>query len=169
MVLYPTRREGKVAWVALNRPEKLNALNRELRSEIRQALESLSKDEDISVIVMHGVGRAFSVGQDLGTRMSDDERTRTYDDWQRLQGDNELWLQVWRCPKPVIAAVHGYVMGVAIGLTVCTDVTVIAEDAVVGWPGLPLCAGLLGPANIWLLGPKKAKELSLTWGRMSGA
>ncbi len=60
-------------------------------------------------------------------------------------------------------------MGLATQLAVCCDITVIAEDAVVGWPSLPLGGGLLSPMSCWLIGPKKAKELSYIAGsRMSG-
>jgi len=60
-------------------------------------------------------------------------------------------------------------MGGATMLAVCCDLTVVADDAVVGWPSVPLGAGLIGPVNAWLMGPKKAKEMSYVVGsRMSG-
>ena len=69
----------------------------------------------------------------------------------------------------MIAAVHGYCMGLATQLAVCCDLTVVAKDAVIGWPSLPLGGGLLGTTSMWLIGPKKAKELSYIAGsRLSG-
>ena len=70
----------------------------------------------------------------------------------------------------MIAAVHGYCMGLATQLAVCCDLTLVAEDAVIGWPSLPLGGGLLLAGELWLIGAKKAKELSYIAGwRLSGA
>jgi enoyl-CoA hydratase len=61
-------------------------------------------------------------------------------------------------------------MGAATQLAVCCDLTVVADDAIIGWPSVPLGGGLLGPVSCWLIGPKKAKELSYIAGsRMTGA
>ena len=83
-------------------------------------------------------------------------------------GDEEVALAVARCPKPVIAQVHGFCIGVATQMAVCCDITVVSEDAHIGWPAVPLGGGYLSPFSAWLIGPKKAKELSFIAGsRMS--
>jgi len=178
--LLTTVTQDKIGWLIFNRPEKLNAFNSALLDEFASAVDSLSADPDVSVIVIRGEGRAFSVGYDVAQEGGDDPdeqsnghqggRTRALDDWLNLRDKIELWLKVWRSPKPVIAAVHGYCMGGATMLSVCCDITIVAEDAVIGWPSVPLGAGLLAPVTAWLVGPKKAKELSYVVGsRMSGA
>jgi enoyl-CoA hydratase len=163
--------EDKIAWLTFDRPEKLNAWNQAMKDDFLAALEKLAQDDAVSVLVLRGSGRAFSVGQDVvSERGESGERRRTLDDWLGLQKQVDFWLTIWRFPKPTIAAVHGYCMGIATGIAVCSDITIIAEDAVVGWPSVPLGAGLLGPVSEWLVGPKRAKELSYVVGsRMSGA
>ena len=123
----------------------------------------------MSVIVLRGEGRAFSVGYDVEDDSEYTGRARTLDDWLHLRENIEVWLKVWRSPKPVIAAIQGYCMGGATMLAVCCDITLVAEDAVIGWPSVPLGAGLIAPVSAWLIGPKKAKEMSYIVGsRMSG-
>ena len=172
MALVETSVDGRLGWIVLNRPEKLNALNPELFDAFTAALRELAADDRVRCILIRGEGRAFSVGFDVdrGKQETRGERVNAYDDWVGLRGIVDRWLEVWRCPKPVIAAVHGYCMGLATQLAVCCDLTVVADDAVIGWPSLPLGGGLLAPVSLWLIGPKKAKELSYIAGsRMLGS
>jgi enoyl-CoA hydratase/carnithine racemase len=169
MSLVTTEISGKVGWLVLNRPEKLNAFNAALLAEFEAAVDALGGDDRVAVIVIRGEGRAFSVGYDVAGGGAPTDRVRALDDWLNLRGKIETWLKVWRCPKPVIAAVHGFCMGGATMLAVCCDLTVVARNAVIGWPSVPLGGGLLSPVSAWLIGPKKAKEMSYVVGsRMSG-
>jgi enoyl-CoA hydratase len=171
MALVDVTVEGRIGRLVMNRPEKLNALNPELFDGLRDGFRELAADDRVHCIVLRGEGRAFSVGMDVDRESDDyrDERLHAMDDWIRLREIVDRWLEVWRLPKPVIAAVHGYCMGLATQLAVCCDLTVVAKDAVIGWPSLPLGGGLLGTTSLWLIGPKKAKELSYIAGsRMSG-
>jgi enoyl-CoA hydratase len=165
-------REGRVGWLTFNRPNKLNALTPETFEQFTEGLRELENDPDIRCIVIHGEGRAFSVGWDVDSEseyLGTQERRTALRDWESLRENLERWLLVWRSPKPVIAAVHGYCMGLATQLAVMADLTVVAKDAVIGWPSLPLGGGLLSPVTCWLVGPKKAKELSFIAGsRFSG-
>lgn len=152
------------------RPDKLNAFDADLLDKFSAGLQALVDDDDVRCIVLRGSGRAFSVGYDVGAGREYSGRRRALADWEGLREKNDRWLDVWRCPKPVIAAIHGFCMGGATQLAVCCDLTVVAEDAIIGWPSVPLGGGLLGPASCWLIGPKKAKELSFIAGsRMTGA
>lgn len=173
-----TEIEGKIGWLVLNRPEKLNALSSDLLDAFDAALAELASDPEVVVIAIRGAGRAFSAGYDISHESSESggpgspangngrepagyaSRRRTIDDWRRLRANIDRWLNVWRCPKPVIAVIHGHCMGGATMLAVCCDLTIVAEDTVIGWPQLPLGGGLAGPISLWLVGPKKAKELS---------
>lgn len=171
MAFVETSKDGRVGWITFNRPEKLNALSPEMFAGFREALRSMEADDAVRCVVIRGEGRAFSVGFDVD-RDSDylrESRRLALEDWDHLREIMEHWMAVWRCEKPVIAAVHGYCMGLATQLAVCCDITVVAEDAVIGWPSLPLGGGLLSPVSCWLVGPKKAKELSFIAGsRISG-
>lgn len=171
--LVTTTIEGRIAQVVLNRPSKLNAMNDQMLKEFSATIASLGANDDVSVIVLSGAGGNFSVGFDVdpGHGYSEPgEGLAPYADWASLRRNIERWLAVWDTPKPVISAIEGYCMGGATMLAVCTDITVIGEHAVLGWPAIPLGGGLLSPTSAWLFGPKKAKELSFIAGsRLSGA
>lgn len=167
-----THTDGRVGHVVFDRPEKLNAMNNQLLDEFSAAIEQMGSDPSVSVIVISGNGRAFSVGFDVdpGNGGSDAASgLESYQDWESLRRNILRWLAVWDTPKPVVSAIEGYCMGGATMLAVCTDLTVVSEEAVIGWPSIPLGGGLLSPTTAWLVGPKKAKELSFIAGsQMSG-
>jgi enoyl-CoA hydratase len=173
MALVETSVDGRLGWIVFNRPEKLNALNPELFEGFTAAISQHIADDRVRCILIRGEGRAFSVGFDVDRGASDKrqrDRITAYEDWSGLRETVDRWLEVWRCPKPVVAAVHGYCMGLATQLAVCCDLTVVADDAVIGWPSLPLGGGLLGVVSLWLIGMKKARELSYIAGsRITGA
>lgn len=111
-----------IATVMLNRPDVMNALNRQMRSEITQALTSLSPD--IRCVVLTASGRAFCSGQDLTDTGSvmDIEGT--------LRDEYEPMLRsITDCPVPVIAAVNGVAAGAGANLALCADVVIAAESA----------------------------------------
>jgi enoyl-CoA hydratase len=156
-----TERSGAVVEVILNRPEKLNAFDHEMLTLFSDEIGQIARDESISCVILRGEGRCFSVGFDVDRKDADHRGQRnTYDDWARLRGNLDRWLAVWDLPVPVIAAVHGYCMGGATMLSVCADITLLSSDATIGWPSMPLGGGLLSPVSLWLIGPKKARELS---------
>lgn len=168
-----TTLDGAVAQIVLHRPKKLNALTPAMLDEFSAALAAFGADDAVSVIVISGAGGNFSVGYDVDR--ADDgysgavKDSGTWDDWESLRRNNQRWLSIWDTPKPVVSAIEGYCMGGATQLSVCTDITVVSERAVIGWPSIPLGGGLLSPPTAWLVGPKRAKELSYIAGsRMSG-
>lgn len=172
MSLVRTETNGAVAWLILDRPQKLNAFDKEMLRDFDIAMAELQADGGVRCIIVRGEGPAFSVGYDVAKDLSygGTDRTRSIDDWEHLRSHLERWLGVWRAPTPVIAAVHGYCMGGATQLAVCCDLTVVATEATIGWPSLPMGGGFLGPVSAWLLGPKRAKELSFIAGSsMSGS
>ena len=85
-------------------------------------------------------------------------------DQARLQGNLDRWLKIWDHPKPVIAAVHGYCVAVASQLCVFTDITVVADDARISEPSIPIGGGFIAPVWSTLVGPKRAKELAFVPG-----
>ncbi|HRN29523.1 MAG TPA: enoyl-CoA hydratase-related protein [Terrimesophilobacter sp.] len=161
--------------IVLNRPDKLNAINADFITQLSIALSDIPRDPEARVIILRGEGRAFSVGADVTRATAPGE---TYgaaksaaDDYARLDNRaKELFLAVWNCPLPIIAQVHGYCMGMSTIFMLCCDLVYCAEDAVIGWPTLPLGGGMIAPVWSHLVGPHRAKEMSFLIGsRLSGA
>jgi enoyl-CoA hydratase len=159
--------EGALTWLTLNRPDKLNAMSDQLLAELSDALDATARDDDVRVVAIRGAGRAFSTGYDISSDSDEvggaHERDIT-DDRIRLTGNIDLFLKVWDHPKPVIAAVHGYCLAGATQLCVFCDVTVLAEDAKIGLPSIPIGGGYITPLWTWLVGPKRAKQMSFVAG-----
>ena len=158
--------DGPISWIILNRPHRLNAMSDELLTELGAALEEL-RTSGGPVIGIRGNGRAFSTGYDISSD-SDEvggaaERDIT-DDLHRLEGNIELFFKIWDHPKPVIAAVHGYCLAGATQLCVFTDLTIVAEDAQIGLPSIPIGGGYITPLWTPLVGPKRAKQMSFVAG-----
>jgi enoyl-CoA hydratase len=157
--------EGPVGWLILDRPAKLNALSHTMLVEFSSAVAELTERDDVRVIVIRGAGRCFSTGYDIerdSWESSKDEDTVA--DFERLTENVDRFLALWDCPKPVIAAVHGYCLAGASQLTVFCDITVVAEDAVIGLPKIPVGGGYITPQWTWLVGPKRAKQMSFSAG-----
>jgi enoyl-CoA hydratase len=162
-------RDGPLTWLTLNRPEKLNAMNATLLEELSAALEILARHEETRVIAIRGAGRAFSAGYDIERSDSAAEEVDIVDDYETHVGFLNRFLQIWDHPKPVIAAVHGYCLAGATQLCVFCDITVVAEDAVIGLPSMPTGGGYITPLWVPLVGPKRAKQMSFVAGsKISG-
>ena len=163
-------RERGLTWLTLNRPERLNAMNAEMLSELSAALAALAEDAATRVVAIRGAGRAFSAGYDIERdEHPSGAETDIVANYERLAGNVNRFLEIWDHPKPVIAAVHGYCLAGATQLCVCCDITVVAEDAVVGLPSLPVGGGYITPMWVPLVGPKRAKQMSFVAGsRISG-
>ena len=143
-IIYET--DDRLAFVTLNRPEKLNALSHALRGEVYDAMREAEADPAIGVIILKGAGRAFSAGYDLTPNPNEQsdyvsDRSGMPDtgsthpqhyDWSRhaLMGH---WL-IWELAKPVIAQVHGWCLAGATELASMCDMRMVADDARVGYP-----------------------------------
>jgi enoyl-CoA hydratase len=156
--------EATVSWIVLNRPDAANALSPELLNEFSDALERL-KTEGAPVVALRGEGRGFCAGMDLGNYgAADTGPPDVAADRARLHRNVERWLAIWDHPKPVIAAVHGYCLGVAAQLCVFADITVVADDVRIGEPSVPIGGGYVAPTWVSLVGHKRAKELAFVPG-----
>jgi len=155
-------RDEALVWISLNRPDRLNAINRKLLNEISQAFTWLADDE-ARVIVIRGAGRCFSSGYDVsGTAPGEyaTEEPGVVDDFVRLRANINRMLAIWDFPKPVIAAVHGYCLGAPTQLVSVCDLTIVADDAVIGFPSMPMGGGYISPFWVPLVGIKRAKQMS---------
>lgn len=156
--------EGPLAWITLNRPDKLNAISKAMVTELNQALDAALRDDQIRVIGIRGEGRAFSAGFDLEPQGSP-ERTRAEELEalkQELRDDFDLIMRFWDSPKPTIAAVHGYCLGGAMELALACDITIAARGCRLGEPEVKFGSGIVAMLLPFLCGPKRAKELLLT-------
>jgi enoyl-CoA hydratase len=164
-------RDKEITSLVLNRPQRLNAMNVALLDEFEQALDVLAADDETRVIVIRGEGRAFSTGYDIQRDESEVGHTRDItEDYTRLDRNIQRFFKIWDHPKPVIAAVHGYCLAGATQLCVFCDITVVADNAKIGLPSIPIGGGYITPIWTPLVGPKRAKQMSFVAGsQISGA
>ncbi len=171
-VLYETT--GRVATLTLNRPERLNAITRELVADLCAALQRAWDDDGIHAIRLRGAGRAFCAGYDIGwgaESMEEAEAGRPWDpiaDYRMMSRFVDAYMQLWRSPKPVVAQVHGYCVGGGTDFALCSDLIVCDEDCRIGYP----------PARVWgspttamwtyRLGLERSKRLLLTGDALDG-
>ena len=156
--------EGPLAWITLNRPDKLNAVSKQMLAELNQALDAAEADDGVRVILLKGEGRAFSAGFDLEL---DTDTVRTPEEEsaalrQELHDDFDLIMRFWDSAKPTVAAVHGYCLGGALEMAVACDLTVAAEGCRFGEPEVKFGSGIVALLLPWVCGPKRAKEILLT-------
>ena len=154
-VLY--ERDGRIAMVTLNRPEKLNAITSQLQTELLDALDEAAADPGIHVAIVRGAGRAFCAGYDVVS--GGDVPAGVPGDRAWLEKVTRGWLRIWDLPIPVIAQVHGTCLAGGTQLATICDITFVADDTRLGTPQLPLGAGYVAAFWAWLVGPKKAKEI----------
>jgi enoyl-CoA hydratase len=162
--------EGPIAYLTLHRPEKLNAINEQLRIDLEAALRDLDQGDDVRVVVLKAAGRAFCAGYDLTPRPGGGGgRASIAQDRDRLRKSIERWLWMWNYRKPIIAQVHGYCLAGGGELAGMCDLIFCAEDARFGHPagralGIPPTLGLW-PVKIGML---KSKELLFTGDTIDG-
>ena len=171
-VLY--ERDGRLATITYNRPEALNAINGELRTDLNAAWAQFREDEEAYVAIVTGAGRAFSAGADL----RDPVRLPQHTFWEvpsltSLESGMEVW-------KPVIAAVNGYCLGFALTLVAACDFVIASDRAEFGFPevqiGVPTIQGAIRmpkrlawhhAMELLLIGDRvdarRAKEMGLVW------
>ena len=128
-------KQDGVAWVTLNRPETLNAVNLQMRDELWEVLHAVREDPEVAVAIFKGAGeRAFSAGADItefGTAPSVAEA-------RRARRERDVWGYMLAIEKPLIAAIHGFALGAGIELGMCCDLRIAAEDARIGLPEVTL-------------------------------
>jgi len=153
--------DGAVALLALNRPQRLNAMTKQMLGEIQAALDQVEADATTRALVVTGAGGNFSSGFDLKEQM--EARPSGKEVWAEiLDRDFSAIKRFWSLKKPTIAAVEGYCLAGGCELALCCDITIAAEDATFGEPELKFGAGIVVMMLPWLAGPKRAKEILLT-------
>jgi enoyl-CoA hydratase len=169
------RFDGKLARLTLSRPERLNAINRDMPRELAAAVAEANVARDVHVIVLSGAGRAFCAGYDLewGTRVEAeaDAATTVWDPMRDLAMMSEnvaCFMSLWRSRKPVIAKVHGWCVGGGTDLALCSDLVVAADDAEIGYPPARVWGSPTTAMWVYRVGMERAKRLLLTGDSVSG-
>jgi methylglutaconyl-CoA hydratase len=125
--------ERGVARIALNRPERRNALDQELLSELRDAVRVSAADESVRVVLVTGEGKDFCSGMDLRTFADD-----ASGDLAKFQAEARnmagLLLDMRRHPRPIVVAVHGRALGGGCGIATAADIVLAADSAQFGYP-----------------------------------
>ncbi|HJY87551.1 MAG TPA: enoyl-CoA hydratase [Candidatus Acidoferrales bacterium] len=125
-------REGPVVTLTMNRPERLNALNVELSTELARAMARVAEDPQIRVVVLTGTGRAFCSGGDLKLIQEARASGRSRELEPLLRAGVEIVVGMRTMPKPIIAQVNGPAAGAGMNLALASDIRIASEEAVLG-------------------------------------
>lgn len=127
--------DNHVATITLNRPEKLNAYNREMQGDIIAALDLADADDGVKAIIFTGAGRAYCAGADLSSGSNTFDADARGDRMSGLQpdGGGVLTLRLYECKKPLIAAINGAAVGVGVTMTLPMDIRLASDNAKFGF------------------------------------
>ncbi len=152
---------GPVRRLTMNRERAVNALNHELVEAISEAIRAAGADDAVSVVILRGAGRAFCAGYDL----NEDAGAGPLDakHWhEELKSSTVKMLEIWDCPKPVIASVHSYCLAGGTDLMLACDLAIAADDAYFGYVDVRFGSGVVSMFLPWIVGVRAAKELLFT-------
>lgn len=150
-----------IAWLTINRPEKLNALSTTLMSQLSEKLTEVDHDDSVKVVVLRGIDKAFSVGYDIAEEV--ELGVSTAEQWHAgLTNNIGLTMQVWGLSKPVIGAVSGFCLAGGCELAMACDILIATEDAKFGEPEIRFGSGPVTLLMPFLIGQKKTNELLYT-------
>jgi enoyl-CoA hydratase/carnithine racemase len=164
-----------LATITLNRPDKLNALTREMLDELERVAARLEQDRNVRVVLLTGSGRAFCVGADIHA-WSALEPLEMWRQWTRR--GHRVFMRLAQLPQPVIAALNGYTFGGGLELALAADLRVAARSILLalpevtigtlpGWGGTQRLPQLIGPAlakQLIFTGARVDAEMAARWG-----
>lgn len=166
-----TRQDGDVLHVVIDRAEKRNALDRAMLARLAEIMGGVASERGVRAVILSGDGPVFSAGVDLAMLAGDvaGEEARPFR--AEVGGMQAALTAIERLEKPVVAALHGHVLGLALELALACDVRIAGRDARLGLPEVRL--GLVPDVGgttrlVRIVGPARAKELILT-GRLIDA
>jgi len=164
MVLVELKKHLPSGTIILNRPEKRNALSRQLMAELLQAFEDFHLERKVRAVILTGAGNSFCAGMDLAEMLATSKRPDPHSQWHADAVQyKELIEAMLRFPKPIIAAVNGPAVAGGAGLVLAADIVVAAESARFGLPEPQrgLVAGLVSPLLAFRIGGGYAARLLL--------
>jgi enoyl-CoA hydratase len=169
------------AYLTLNRPDRLNAIDDVMPGEIRAAVDAANADDDVRVIVVSGAGRAFCAGYDLkqyaegslddgavGDRWRNTTPWDPVRDYREMRRNTDDFFTLWRSLKPTICKVQGYAVAGGSDIALSCDMVVMADDARIGY--MPARVWGCPTTAMWVyrLGAEKAKRMLLTGDTIDG-
>jgi len=153
--------QGPVGILSLNRPDKLNAINKTMLDELNLVLDVIENDESIYSMVLNGNGRAFCAGFDL--KAGSEANRQGVSDWRpAIQYDLDVIMRFWRLSKPTIAVVHGYALAAGFELALACDMTVCESNSLFGEPEVRFGSSIVAMLLPWYTNPKRAKKILLS-------
>ncbi|MDH3742243.1 MAG: crotonase/enoyl-CoA hydratase family protein [Hyphomicrobiales bacterium] len=168
---------GRIGRITLNRPEVMNAIDNDVPALLSAAVEAANADSDVHVIILSGSGKAFCSGYDLkfyaeasGNNQATQEMPwDPMKDYAFMSRNTEHFMSLWRSHKPVICKVHGHAVAGGSDIALCADLTIMAEDAMIGY--MPARVWGCPTTAMWVyrLGPEKAKRMMLTGDKITGS
>lgn len=145
-----------IDWIVFDRPQAANSFTHEMLEEFSTVLERLSSI-GAPVVGIRADGKGFGAGMDLSEYTPD---ASPQEDVMRLSSYVDRWTAIWKHPKPVIIAVHGYCIGVAAQMASFADILIVTEDARISEPSIPIGGGFIAPTWVNQVGGRRAKEFS---------
>ena len=173
-VLY--EKDGRIARVILNRPEKMNAIDNDLPSQLSAAVAKADSDSDIHVIVLSGAGKAFCSGYDLDYFTSHEDSNRAVQempwdpitDYQFMWSNTQHFMSLWRAIKPVLCKVHGYAIAGGSDIALCADFVIMEDEAEIGYMPARVWGSPTTAMWVYRLGAEKAKRMLFTGDKING-
>ncbi|MCA0871776.1 crotonase/enoyl-CoA hydratase family protein [Seohaeicola saemankumensis] len=169
-------KDGRIARVTLNRPDVMNAINDELPVELAGAVARADADPGVHVVVLSGNGPAFCAGYDLtfyaegngSGQVTQDMPWDPIKDYRFMWENTQHFMSLWRAAKPVICKVHGFAVAGGSDIALCADLTVMAENAQIGY--MPARVWGCPTTAMWVyrLGPERAKRMLFTGDKITG-
>ena len=162
VVLYETI--GRVARIWLNRPKAINALTAEMIQQLKDAIDKFGKDDDVRVAILSGKGeKGFCAGFDLNLSAVL-PHTTLISRRERVSFENDLYMKMWDCPKPIIGALHGHCVGGGLFISLACDMLVAADNTKLG--NTEVSYGLnfteIFPMGVYKLPQNIVRELAFT-------
>jgi enoyl-CoA hydratase/carnithine racemase len=155
-------KKESIAYVTLNRPQALNVYNTQMRDDLYEVLGAIKDDPDVRVAIFKGAGdKAFCAGADLSEFLTAPSPVVA----RQVRFGRDVWGLFLNIPQPLIAAVHGYVLGSGIEIALCCDIRIASEDARFGLPevGLGIIPAAGGTQTLpRIVGRAKTLEMLLT-------
>jgi enoyl-CoA hydratase len=168
------RRAAK-AYITLDRPERLNAIDNQMPGEIRAAVERADADPGVHVIVLQGAGRSFCAGYDLKQFAENNvggwNQPAVWDpirDYRLMRRNTDDFLSLFRALTPSICKVHGHAVAGGSDIALCADLVVMAQDARIGY--MPARVWGCPTTAMWVyrVGAERAKRMLLTGDTIDG-
>ena len=166
--------EDKVATITLNRPGAFNAISPAMPADIERAFNYASDDDTAHVIVLTGAGKGFCGGYDLTTFAEGDNAAIQEMPWDpmidyKIMGRfTHQFMSIWRCPKPVIARIHGDAVAGGSDIALCCDLILMSETARIGYPPARVWGCPTTAMWVYRLGAEKAKRMLFTGDLVNG-